>query len=186
MAEKRALREKQEATERKEAERIRRKAGQDITSAKEALQTKEIQKAFELKKREKELDRIAKAKVKAQIESDRKERAAKKEALKQTQNNNAAAAAAAAAATSSQPAVKKEYTDARLQIRVPGMNPIVSTFSASSTLSEVYSYLQSQGCANSFNLSTTFPRKTFGSGDHGKSLKELDLVPSAALVLTYN
>lgn len=77
MAEKRAIREAQEAAERKEAERIRRKAGKDITAAKEELQAKEIKQAFEMKKKEKELDRIAKAKVKAQIEADKKERAAK-------------------------------------------------------------------------------------------------------------
>lgn len=77
MAEKRALREQQETAERKEAERIRRKAGKELTTAKEALEAQEIKKAFEMKKRERELDRIAKAKVKAQIEQDRKERAAK-------------------------------------------------------------------------------------------------------------
>ncbi|KAI9277867.1 ubiquitin-related domain-containing protein [Sporodiniella umbellata] len=182
MAEKRNLREAQEAAERKEAERIRRKAGQDITSAKEELQAKEIQKAFELKKKEKELDRIAKAKVKAQIDADKRERAAKKEALKQAQNSSAALTPPTA---SVQTAVKKEHTDARLQIRVPGLNPIVNTFSASSTLADVYTYLQTQGCSNAFSLSTTFPRKTFGDDDQQKSLKELNLVPSAALVLTY-
>lgn len=77
MAEKRAIREAQEAAERREAERIRRKAGKEISAAKEELQAKEIKQAFEMKKKEKELDRIAKAKVKAQIEADKRERAAK-------------------------------------------------------------------------------------------------------------
>lgn len=133
MAEKRALREQQETAERKEAERIRRKAGKELTTAKEALEAQEIKKAFEMKKRERELDRIAKAKVKAQIEQDRKERAAKvndnsffflkkslftfvnmqKEAAKQAHVKDAADAAAA-----SQSTVKKEYNDARLQARL--------------------------------------------------------------------
>ncbi|ORE05120.1 hypothetical protein BCV72DRAFT_256959 [Rhizopus microsporus var. microsporus] len=182
MAEKRAIREAQEAAERKEAERIRRKAGKDIIAAKEELQAKEIKKAFEMKKKEKELDRIAKAKVKAQIEADKKERAAKREAAKQSQ---AEAAAAPAATSTSQPAVKKEYGEKRLQIRIPGMNPVINTFSATSTLSEVYSFLQSQGCTNPFTLSTTFPRKTFGEEDKERTLKELNLVPSAALILAF-
>ncbi|RCH95552.1 hypothetical protein CU097_011489 [Rhizopus azygosporus] len=180
MAEKRAIREAQEAAERKEAERIRRKAGKDITAAKEELQAKEIKQAFEMKKKEKELDRIAKAKVKAQIEADKKERAAKREAAKQSQVESAPAPAAT---STSQPAVKKEYNDARLQIRIPGMNPVTNTFSATSTLSEVYSFLQSQGCTNPFTLSTTFPRKTFGEEDKEKTLKEL--IPSAALILAF-
>lgn len=89
-----------------------------------------------------------------------------------------------------------------LQIRVPGSNPITNTFEATATLADVYSYLQTQGCDNPFSLSTTFPRKTFGSEDQAKTLKDLskflkylmcaccinnciDLVPSAALVLAY-
>ncbi|ORE17152.1 UBX-domain-containing protein [Rhizopus microsporus] len=188
MAEKRAIREAQEAAERREAERIRRKAGKEISAAKEELQAKEIKQAFEMKKKEKELDRIAKAKVKAQIEADKRERAAKviektnEEAAKQSQ---AESAPAPAATSTSQPAVKKEYNDARLQIRIPGMSPVTNTFSATSTLSEVYSFLQSQGCTNPFTLSTTFPRKTFGEEDKEKTLKELNLVPSAALILAF-
>ncbi|CEI98323.1 hypothetical protein RMCBS344292_12434 [Rhizopus microsporus] len=182
MAEKRAIREAQEAAERREAERIRRKAGKEISAAKEELQAKEIKQAFEMKKKEKELDRIAKAKVKAQIEADKRERAAKREAAKQSQ---AESAPAPAATSTSQPAVKKEYNDARLQIRIPGMSPVTNTFSATSTLSEVYSFLQSQGCTNPFTLSTTFPRKTFGEEDKEKTLKELNLVPSAALILAF-
>lgn len=77
MMAKRAAREQQEIEERKQAEKIRRKAGQEITNAKEALEAKEIKKALDMKKREKEQEKIAKAKIKAQIEQDRKERAAK-------------------------------------------------------------------------------------------------------------
>lgn len=77
MASKRAAREQQEIDERKQAEKIRRKAGQEITNAKEALEAKEMKKALDMKKREKEQEKIAKAKIKAQIEQDRKERAAK-------------------------------------------------------------------------------------------------------------
>lgn len=185
MAEKRAAREQAEVEERRQAEKIRRKAGQEITQAKEAMEAKEIKKIYDQKKREKEEERIAKAKIKAQIEQDKKERAAKKEASKQANVAAAAASAASAAASAAAPAVKKEYTEARLQIRAPGSGPITHTFDANATLADVYSYLQSQGLTNTFTLSTTFPRKTFGSGDEGKSLKELGLVPSAALVLAY-
>ena len=77
LAEKRAAKAEQEKEERKQVEKIRRKAGQDLSAVKQNLEEKEIKKAFELKKREKEQERIAKAKVKAQIEADKKERAAK-------------------------------------------------------------------------------------------------------------
>ncbi|KAI8881264.1 UBX-domain-containing protein [Backusella circina FSU 941] len=180
MAEKRAMREEAEKKERKQAELIRRKAGQDMTAVKEEMEAKEIKKAFDLKKREKEQEKIAKAKIKAQIEQDKKERAAKKaaviEARKKVEEDVVAPQTAG---------VKKEYNEARLQVRVPGSGPITHTFDANATLSEVYTFLESQGCNGSFSLSTPFPRRVFAQDDLQKSLKELNLVPSAALVLAY-
>ncbi|KAI7905533.1 ubiquitin-related domain-containing protein [Cokeromyces recurvatus] len=183
MAEKRAARERQEIEERKQAEKIRRKAGQEITSAKEALEAKEMQRALEKKKREKEEERLARAKIKAQIEQDKKERAAKREAAKRAQQAQAEEDAAADAAARA--SVKKEYTEARLQVRVPGSGPITHTFNVNATLSDVFTFLQTQGCHPPFSLSTTFPRKTYTFEDQQKTLKELNLVPSAALILAY-
>ena len=114
MAEKRAAREQAEIAERKQAEKIRRKAGQDITQAKEAMEAKEIKKIYDQKKREKEQEKIAKAKIKAQIEQDKKERIAKREASKQANQAQATQEAAAASVAASQP--KKEYNEARLQV----------------------------------------------------------------------
>lgn len=56
---------------------------------------------------------------------------------------------------------------------MPGSAPITHTFDATSTLSDVHTFLQGQGLSNAFALSTTFPRKTFGSADQAKTLKEL-------------
>ncbi|KAL9539608.1 hypothetical protein PS6_011132 [Mucor atramentarius] len=185
MAAKRAAREQQEIEERKQSEKIRRKAGQEMTNAKEAMEAKEMKKALDMKKREKEQEKIAKAKIKAQIEQDKKERAAKREAAKQAHQAQAQAEAVAASSAPAQPAIKKEYNEARIQIRAPGSGPITHTFDANATLSSVFDYLQSQGLVNAFTLSTTFPRKTFNAEDQQKTLKELNLVPSAALVLAY-
>lgn len=77
MAAKRQERERLEEEERKQSEKIRRKAGQEITLAKEALEQKEIENALRKKKKEKEDEKLAKARIKAQIEQDKKERAAK-------------------------------------------------------------------------------------------------------------
>ncbi|KAI7857164.1 ubiquitin-related domain-containing protein [Circinella umbellata] len=186
LAEKRAAKAEQEKADRKQEEKIRRKAGQDMSVAKQNLEEKEIKKAFEQKKREKEQERIAKAKVKAQIEADKKERAAKREAAKRAQQETQAAAAASAqSAPAASAGVKREYTDARLQFRVPGIAPLTNTFPADTTLKQVNEFLQSNGCDRPFTLSMTFPRKTFGEDDLNKTLKELNLVPSSALVLSY-
>lgn len=113
MAEKRAAREQAEIAERKQAEKIRRKAGQEVTNIKEALEAKEIKKIYDMKKKEKELEKVAKAKIMAQIEQDKKERAARKEAKQNVQQAQAQADALAAA----QPVVKKDYNEARLQVK---------------------------------------------------------------------
>ncbi|KAG2177135.1 hypothetical protein INT43_007792 [Umbelopsis isabellina] len=180
LSEKRALREQQEKDDRKSNEKIRRKTGQELTQAKEKMEEESLKKAFEAKKKEKEADRVAKAKIKAQIEADKKERAAKRDAAKQVTQAQAAAASAEAAAA---PKVKKEYTDSRLQIRLPGGAPITHTFPATSQLEDVATFIKDNGHAQTFTLSTSFPRKTFQPDDYSKSLKELDLVPSAVLLL---
>lgn len=161
LAEKRALKAKQEEEDRRQSEKIRRKTGQEIVDARAKMEEKEIKKAFEAKRREKEQDRIAKAKIKAQIEADKLERAAKREKAKQqqqAQQQEQAQASAAAAASAPPPGTKKEYTEARLQFRVPGGAPLTQTFAADATLDEVCQYLKLQGCNEPFTLSTPFPR----------------------------
>ncbi|KAI9303407.1 ubiquitin-related domain-containing protein, partial [Cunninghamella echinulata] len=188
LAEKRALQAKESIEEQKQAERIRRKAGQDLTAVKEELESKEIKKAFEAKKKEKEMDRLAKAKIKAQIEQDKLERQAKREAAKRQAEGQSPIPNTTATSTASvnKPIKSSDYTDARLQIRIPGVAPVTNTFPADSTLADVVDYLKNNsGCINPFTLSTTFPRKTFGDDDQQKTLKELNLVPSSALVLNF-
>jgi len=72
-----------------------------------------MQKVLLAKKKEKEDEKMAKAKIKAEIEADKKERAAKREAAKQAaliQQKEEAATAVTAASTS------KEYSETRLQV----------------------------------------------------------------------
>ncbi|KAI8097352.1 ubiquitin-related domain-containing protein [Halteromyces radiatus] len=187
LAEKRAKEAANSIEEQKQAERIRRKAGQDMSALKEEMEAKEIKKAFEAKRREKELDRIAKANIKAKIEQDRLERQAKREASKRsTQETTSTPATTAGTSTvGSNQTIKTEYNEARLQIRIPNATPVTQTFAADAKLTDVYDHLKAAGCNGNFTLSTTFPRKTFADVDLDKSLKELGLTPSSALVLTF-
>ncbi|KAI7872000.1 ubiquitin-related domain-containing protein [Spinellus fusiger] len=182
LIEKQKFKKAEEEADRKQAEKIRRKAGQDLTEIKQEMEAKEIKKAFDLKKKEKEDDKKALAKIKAQIEADKRDRAAKKEASKQHPPVTAAAPTPVAASSG----IKKEYTETRLQIRVPTGSPLTSVFSVAATLSDVQDYLETKGFVGNLKLSTTFPRKTFGDEDSNKTLQELGLVPSSALILTIN
>ncbi|CAO3594201.1 unnamed protein product [Absidia cylindrospora] len=187
LAEKRAKESQTSVEDQKQAERLRRKAGQDMSSVKEEMEAKEMKKVMEAKKREKELDRIAKANIKAKIEQDKLERQAKREAAKRstTQETSSAAPMTASAPASASRPVKSEYNEARLQIRIPNGPPLTQTFPADAKLNDVYNHLKTNGVNGPFQLSTTFPRKTFGEADLEKTLKELGLTPSSALALSH-
>ncbi|KAJ3280033.1 Thioredoxin domain-containing protein 2, partial [Rhizoclosmatium sp. JEL0117] len=77
MAQKKEEKRLAEIEESKAKEKVRRTTGKEMVEMKEKMAELELKKAAEQKKREKEEDRIAKAKIKAQIELDRKDRAAR-------------------------------------------------------------------------------------------------------------
>ncbi|KAF8933619.1 ubiquitin-related domain-containing protein [Dissophora ornata] len=186
LSEKRAAKVLADKEDQKTSEKIRRKAGQDLTEVKAKLEEKEMKKMVDLKKKEKEQDRLAKLAIKAKIEADKQERLRKKQQAAGIQQANVAAAAQAQASSAAAPAQTKVYTEARLQIRQPeGQQPIVHTFQASDKLSVVYDFMREHR-QGSFKLMTTFPRKVLDGDNLEKSLNELQLVPSGALAVTNN
>ncbi|KAI9201813.1 uncharacterized protein BJ171DRAFT_570074 [Polychytrium aggregatum] len=86
------------------------------------------------------------------------------------------------ASSSASSSAAKNYTESRLQIRVPDGPPLTTTFKADDTLEAVYQFLAAQRPGSSYKLLQTFPRKVLDGPDRSKTLKELGLVPSAALV----
>ncbi|GAO49055.1 hypothetical protein SAICODRAFT_80468 [Saitoella complicata NRRL Y-17804] len=188
LAQKRALEAEKDKEEFKKNEAIRRKKDQDSASLIEDLQRKEQLKDIEKKKQEKAADAAAKARVKAEIEADRKARADRAAAAKALREGTTPPSASPAPAAA--PAAPKASTanSARLQIRTEGSRkipPITDTFPADTTLFEVASKIQEKTGVepNSAVFMTTFPRKTYTGADLGATLKELGLVPSAALIL---
>ncbi|KAJ3075683.1 hypothetical protein HDU98_007240 [Podochytrium sp. JEL0797] len=175
-----------EIEENKANEKVRRTSGKEMIEIKEKMMELELKKVAEQKKREKEEDRIFKAKIKAQIELDRKDRAAKLEKEKLERQGLGSTPILSTASSSESIASDsgpKEYTEARIQIRLVGGAILTHTFPASDPLSVVYAFVsQNSGArAGSFKLATTFPRQVLN--DQTKTLKELGLVPSAVLAV---
>jgi hypothetical protein len=153
------------------------------------LQAKEIQKEREQKKREKLEEAKAKAAVKAQIEADKKARAEKAAKEKALREGRPIVDAAAAAPSKPVPTVSSSGSaakEARIQIRLPsGGQPLTTTLPSESTLQEVANFVAAQNPAfnpNALSFTQSFPRKTFTQADFSKTLKELGLTPSAALM----
>lgn len=116
----------------------------------------------------------ARARIKEQIEADKRARAeksAREKALREGRNPDIAAAAVsgggaappvpvvpAASASSASGGEKKTYDAARLQIRVPSGPPLVHSLPATSTLGEVVEWVKGETGLASVTLTCSFPR----------------------------
>ena len=176
-----------EAEEAKAKERMRRTNGQEMVAIKERMEQEEMRKHLDAKKREKEEDRVARNKIKAQIEADRRERELQAEERRRAARGEPASASSAVAAppatVAAAPAPAKDYDEARLQIRMPRGPAVTHSFPASAQLQSVYEFLANHRPGAPFKLVQPFPRKVLDGADRTKSLKDLGLVPSAALIL---
>ncbi len=150
-----------------------------------------MKKLAEAKRREKEEARLAKQKVRDEIERDKRDRAAKfgKKSSDNTATVGSSPAGPAAAVSSPAPAAatpQKEYDQCRLQIRLPTGQALTQTFGAKESLAAVRLYVEMNRTDDPgpFTLMTSFPRKMFGNDDMEKPLTELGLVPSAVLIVT--
>ncbi|XP_014255574.1 UBX domain-containing protein 1 isoform X2 [Cimex lectularius] len=179
--EKKKEREEREKAEALEREKNRIKAGKEYVAIKKKLEDDELKKAIELRKREKEEDRMARQRIKEQIEADKAARRAK---------------AAEAAGTpfvsptvvsSPKPAVvSKDYTETKLQIRLTNGQSLTQSFGIKEQLSAVRLYIQMNRTDGEgpFLLMTTFPKKVFQDEDFDKPLDVLGLVPSAVITVS--
>lgn len=177
LEERRKERELAEKEQNKLREKTRRRTGKEITQAKEEQEMKEMKRLAEERRQEKKEELRLKQKLKDDIARDRAE-------FKRLNAPSATTVAAAkpVADTPPKPVVKKEYNTARIQFRMSDGSTQNSTFQADDSLQVVYDYL-SDKVNTPFELLMTFPRKVFNDEDKCKTLKELKLVPSAALVL---
>ncbi|XP_076359280.1 UBX domain-containing protein 1-B-like isoform X3 [Tachypleus tridentatus] len=165
-----------------EKEKQRRKAGQELTLAKQKMEEEEIKRLAEQKRREKLEEKMARQRVLEEIERDKQ---ARKEKF------HTGPPVTAAPSPSSQPVQevvipKKEYDSCRLQIRLSNGQTLTNSFGASESLAAVRLYIELNRTDGNlpFSLMTTFPRTVFTEEDMQKPLKALGLVPSAVLTVT--
>ena len=170
-----------EEEERKEKEREleRRKVGRDVQKNKQKQQDLEIKQAHEERLREKAADAAAREKVRQQIAQDKLERKQKELALQQQKQQQ-------------DPSVLKPSvimtsatTVTRIQFRLPSGNPHLGQFEPTSTLRELRTYIAQniELPFRQFTISTSFPRKDLTHEEDDKTLLELQLVPTAVILI---
>ncbi|XP_030284354.1 UBX domain-containing protein 4 [Sparus aurata] len=166
----------------------RRKVGKDMQDLKRKQEEEKTKRLREERNREKAEEKAARERVKQQIALDRADRAAR---YAKTQEDENAAKMTLLHAKQAEQEVRKEAllrersTKARIQFRLPDGSSFTNQFHPQSKLQEAQHFaVQEVGNRyGNFSLATMFPRREFTSEDMQKTLLELELAPSASIVL---
>lgn len=148
-------------------------------------------KKVEQRKREKQEERLARERVKQQIEQDKLARKAKSNpAAVQSDAPTPAPSIPSTVAPAQSSTVAKNYKETKIQIRLLDGSTVVETFDKNEQLAAVRLFVQLKlgldAGISTFGMMMTFPRKVFVDEDYEKTLEELNLIPSATLMITKN
>ncbi|KAJ3591545.1 hypothetical protein NHX12_006678 [Muraenolepis orangiensis] len=171
---------------RKEMER--RKQGKDMVDYKKKQEDDKMRRIMDERNREKAEEKAARDRVKQQIALDRADRAAR---YSKNQEEVQTAKQATLEARQLEQEARKEAVArersavARIQFRLPDGSFFTNQFPSESRLLEARQFaVQEVGNRyGNFSLATMFPRYEFTAEDLNKTLLELELAPSAAIVL---
>lgn len=181
-----ARRLEREAKEKEEAllkEKNRIKSGKELLEAKKKHEELEMKKVIDQRKREKEEERLARQRIKEQIEQDKLARKAK---FGNPSEVPVPTPAPVAAPVPIRP--QASYSEVKLQIRLPDGSSVTQSFGAKEPLSAVRLFIEMKrnNIEEPFNLMTSFPKKVFQSDDYDKPLESLGLAPTAVLIVKKN
>lgn len=180
---KRKEREEKEKQEDLDREKKRMEDGKAISKLRQELNDQEIKKIAEERKREKMEAAEAKRRVLEQIEADKRARQMEREAAKKGVEQPPAAQAQPPPVA----APKRNYDEAKIQIRLQDGKKLEQIFKAKEPLSAVRVFVQMNRPTQDttpIKLMTTFPKKVFSEEDYEKPLDTLGLCPSAVIILS--
>ncbi|EDW70651.1 UBX domain-containing protein 1 [Drosophila virilis] len=188
LKQKRVEREEREKADALERERNRIRSGKDMTEARRRMEEIEMKKIVDQRKREKEEEKAARDRVRAQIEADKAARKARAEQSSPGKPSDAVPSVSSTTTATTPTGVKsppRDYTETRIQVRLQDGSTLASEFNVKEPLSAVRVFIQVKtGIETPFALMTTFPRKIFADDDYEKPLEVLGLVPSAVITMT--
>lgn len=186
LAERRDTKEAEEKEKAKQEEVERRKLGQEMSKFKnwkDDMQKKEIETSL---RKDKEEAKRAREKVREDIERDRQERAARFQKEKNDEKAVTRAKADVKSQAETELQARRDATrreSARIQFRLPDGSSVTQSFSSSESLSTARDFILQRLSVGSVTLVCTFPKRTFSEADMTASFLDLDLVPSAALIV---
>lgn len=170
-----------EEEEKKDREREieRRKVGQDVQNLRRKQQDIEMKQAYEETLKERADNALARERILQQIAQDKLER--KQRELAKQQQQVKPTYNPPERPESSSPMT----TIIRIQFRLPSGNPYVAHFEPTTTLRELRTYVVQNIDLpfRQYAMSTSFPRRELTHEDDDKSLIELELVPTAVILI---
>ncbi|NXB15373.1 UBXN4 protein, partial [Rhagologus leucostigma] len=188
LEERREERRKEEEQKEIKKEIERRKTGKEMLEYKRRQEEELTKRMLEERNREKAEEKAARERIRQQIAMDRAERAAR---FAKSKEEAEAAKAAALQAKQAEIEARKEAAQrersaiARIQFRLPDGSSFTNQFPSEARLEEARQFA-AQTVGNTygnFSLATMFPRREFTKEDYAKKLLELELAPSASVVL---
>merc|ERR1719427_164114 len=179
---------REEEEKEKNMEKERRQLGRDVQEMQRKQEDQKIQEMVRERQKEREEEKAAKARVQAQIEQDRLDRAEKfkreKDEREERRKEKEREALAEQAARADRDAAERS-TVSRIQFRLPDGRSRTQQFPAESQLDEVYTWVTTSldSGFSRFSLSTTFPRRNLDEENRSITLKEQQLAPSGTILV---
>lgn len=188
MQQRKQEKERQEQEREKEKELERRALGKNLLDFKHKQEEEEMKKAALERRKDKEEEQAARERVRAQIEQDRADRAARFNREKAAEEEKRAERMRRELQQRSEmadQAAADRSSVSRVQFRLPDGRSQTHQFPADAPLGSVYSYVETEVQAgfSQFSLSTSFPRRELDSTSRSATLRELQLVPSATVLV---
>jgi len=176
----------EETNSEKEREIMRRNQGRDVVESKRKWEEQQAKKLADEQRKEKEAERLAKQKIKEKIEQDKLNRQAKAHGgIIPTETQKPAAAPVVASSVNTE-APKKEYTEAKINVRLLNGATIQGIFKPEDTLQTVQQWVTANRTDGTgpFYLMTTYPKKIYTYDLLNVTLKNGGFVPSGTFVIT--
>jgi UBX domain-containing protein 1/4 len=182
---------KEEEDKQRQQEIERRKMGQELIKMKQLKEQEEAKRLAEDKKRERQQEELAKKKVLEKIQQDREEKKRKydeeKEHIEKVKDEERKRLEAEQEAKRQVEAAKRS-SNARIQFRLTDGSTLVEQFNPDQTLNDVVNILnerlkETNYSNRGFALHSTYPKRVFGNEHMNMSLRELQLAPTASLLV---
>ncbi|KAG1463589.1 hypothetical protein G6F46_003405 [Rhizopus delemar] len=188
LEEARKQREEREKMETKEKEIKRRNEAKMIQEAQQMKKDKENQIYLEKMKKERKEAEEHKRKVREQIARDREEKMAQRKANKERQELAASASSSSQRDNEMSTTKRQGYEFSNLNIRLLDGTNLRHQFEASDTLATLKDWIQQNRTDSnkSYKLSSQFPTRLFTEADDHTTLRDLDLCPSATIIMKPN